>query len=85
MRFFVLHLDENDLTELGRPTNDTLYEIQLLDSHGRAKACGYVGTDEKRLELDGKLVPVAVLEAARRQAPGQGEFVNEDGRSLQPF
>jgi hypothetical protein len=78
--YFVVHLMENDRPSRGQP-----FEIQVLDSEGRAIACGYVGTDDTSLDIEGQVVPAAVLEAARRQVIGQGDYVNERGNSIMPF
>ncbi|MHC4402821.1 MAG: hypothetical protein ACYTG0_24435, partial [Planctomycetota bacterium] len=84
-RYFVMHLSERDLGERGRASSEGQFEIQLLDAEGRAKACGYVGSDETTLEVEGKTVPIAVIEAARQQPVGQGDYVDEQGHSIQPF
>ena len=83
--FFVMHLSERDLSERGRPTRGGQFEIQLLDAKGRAKATGYIGSEETMLEVEGNSVPIAVIEAARRQPVGQGDYVDEQGHSIQPF
>lgn len=79
--FFVLHLEEGS----DRPEKQLAFEVQLLDSQGRAKSCGYLGTTETELVLDGLFVPQAVLDAARRQRPGKGDYVDFQGRPIQPF
>ena len=73
------------LGERGRPSSEEQFEIQLLDAEGRAKVCGYVGSDETTLEVEGKTVPIAVIEAARQQPVGQGDYVDEHRHSIQPF
>lgn len=84
-RFFVMHLSERDLTERGRSSSGQPFEIQLLDAENRAKATGYVGVDEKTLEVEGYSVPMAVIDAARRQTEGQGDYVDGNGNSIPPF
>lgn len=83
--YFVSHLsdrvrDEKKLREHGR-----CFEIQLLDKKGRALASKCIGPNDRRLEIDGRVIPTAVLDAARRQPIGQGDYVNDDGLSIQPF
>jgi len=78
--YFVVHLNERD-----RPADNRQFEIQLLDRQGRATACGYVGPRDARLQIAGHTVPTAVLEAARRQPLGHGDYVNEKGDSVVPF
>jgi hypothetical protein len=46
---------------------------------------GYVGADDDPLEVAGYRVPTAVVQAARRQAAGQGDYVDEQGMSIQAF
>lgn len=84
-KFFVMQLSERGLAERGRRSNEQPFEIQLLDAKDRAKACGYVGADDKTLDIEGYSVPMAVIEAARRQTPGQGDYVDDHGNSIQPF
>ena len=62
-----------------------LFEIQILDSHGRAKFVVYCGESEQELDIQGHIVPGAVLNAARRQPEGKGDYVNEKGESIRPF
>ena len=80
-RYFVVHLTERD----DRPSDELRFEVQLLDSRGRARACGYVGEDDTELVVEGEVVPWAVLDAARRQTYGQGDYVNAEGESVRPF
>jgi hypothetical protein len=80
-RYFVLHLPKDRAKRReGYP-----FQIQILDSRGRARLVGHVGYDEMELEIDGEFVPQAVLEAARRQPDGQGDYVDEMGQSIRPF
>jgi hypothetical protein len=60
-------------------------EIQMLDPAGRARYVGYAGDHETELQIEGYSIPQAVLEAARRQPPGQGDYVNDSGQSISPF
>ena len=84
-RFFVMHLSDRDLAERGRTSREQPFEIQLLDAEDRAKAVGHVGVDEQLLDIDGYCVPFPVIEAARRQATGQGDYVDENGNSIRLF
>lgn len=80
IRFFVCHLDIEE-----RPAPELSYEIQLLDTQGRAVKWAYVSQEMVSLTLDELTVPYAVVEAARRQKPGQGDYVDINGRSISPF
>ena len=80
-RYFVLHLDDRDF----KPSPNVKYEIQILDSKGRAKVSGYVDENQNELEVDGKIIPRAVIEAAQRQQKGKGDYVNEFGESITPW
>ncbi len=78
--FFVSHLEENDC-----PSHGMRYEVQLLNSDGQALACGYLHDSATRLELSGQSIPLPVIEAARKQLIGKGEYVDEAGSSVSPF
>ncbi len=79
-RYFVLHLEESRFVDISK----TPFQIQILDSKGRAKHVGYVGFSEETLNVSGCNVPKAVLEAARRQLKGQGDYVDSEGNNI-PF
>jgi len=58
-------------------------EVQVLDSDGRAKAVGYCRRLDNELEVDGEMIPKAVLDAARRLTLGLGgQYVDSDGHLL---
>lgn len=80
-RYFVLHLGANDPDR----DADRVFEIQILDSKGRAAHVGIVGHAEQKLIIDGKVIPLDVLEAARRQEEGKGDYVDAEGNSINPF
>lgn len=79
-RFFVLHLEERD-----RPSPQYRYEVQLLGADGRAVGWQYVDDASTALEIGGTRIPLPVIEAARRQLIGRGDFVNEEGNPVPPF
>ena len=81
-RYFVFHLNEKDDP---KPRPGAEFEIQILDSKGRAKLLGYIGKTETELDVEGHRVPRSVLEAARRQPIGEGDYVDETGQSIPPF
>ena len=80
-RYFVLHLNDRD-----RPGADSQlsFQIQLLDDLGRSVEEGYVGLEETELRIADRAVPRAVLDAARRQPLGQGDYVDANGESVSP-
>jgi hypothetical protein len=80
-RYFVLHLEVGE----ERPSPELAYEIQILDSSGRARTSGHVGANDTLLVVEGEEVPHAVIEAARRQPYGKGDYVNANGESVSPF
>lgn len=84
-RYFVIHLTERDLIDRGQLSSDKPFEIQVLDTEGRAVVSGYVGREETRFEVAGRPIPKAVIESARNQPLGQGDYVDEHGNSVQPF
>ena len=79
-RYFVAHLEQCD-----RPASDKAYQVQILNSSGRADVWGYVGDADTELIVEGHCVPSAVVTAARRQLLGKGDYVDEDGNSIRPF
>lgn len=88
-RFFVLRLGERD----HRPRPEASYEIQMLDSEGRAKYSVYIDSGGQILTHEANVspsaptltVPRAVIEAVLRQPQGQGDYVDETGKSIPPF
>jgi hypothetical protein len=60
-------------------------EIQLLDSDGRALEIARLDEDSNEAVLGGVPVPQAVIDAARRRALRDGDYVNELGESVPPF
>jgi hypothetical protein len=81
LRFFVSALSPADPEKL----EGFLYEIQILDSHGRGEQAGYLREGDDHLEIEGYVIPRAVIDAARRQREGQGDYVDSEGRTIQPF
>ena len=80
-RFFVLNLGDRDF----RPSPQHEYEVQLLDSNGRAKQVGYLTIDQDKLEIEVMPVPFEVIRAAKEQPVGQGDYVDSKGISIDPF
>jgi hypothetical protein len=78
--FFVSHLQERD-----RPSTGMTYEIQLLNAQGQAVARGYADDLADNLQIQGRSIPLAVIEAARKQPIGKGDYVDEAGSSVSPF
>lgn len=80
-KYFVHHLSERSY----KPSPESKYTVQVLDSSGRSRAEGYFGDDESSLVVEGEVIPTAVLAAARRQPFGKGDNVNADGESVPAF
>ena len=79
-RFFVVHLSETD-----RPSPAQRYEFQKLNSSGQAASVAYATYHDSTIEIDGLLVPKPILDAAKRQPLGVGDYVDETVESLPPF
>jgi len=79
--YFVLRLDSQQSVD----TDGNSYEVQILDQHGCAAAVGYFTDPDAPLTVAQQLIPTAVLYAALRQLPGQGDYVNEAGESILPW
>jgi hypothetical protein len=80
-KYFVMQLADDE----PKRRQGYQYEIQILDSKGRSRVEGYVGSSETELIVDGHTVPKAVIEAARRQPKGKGDYVNKLGQSVDPI
>lgn len=78
--YFVSHLNKSDQLQRGMP-----FEIQVLNSVGQAVACGYVDENTAVFEIQGQLIPIEVINAARQQNVGNGDYVDENGKTLPPF
>jgi hypothetical protein len=77
-RFFVLNCSgRSSLSDPSKP-----FQVQILDSKGRAKYYDYFGADHLSLVIEGYNVPLPVLEAALRQEVGKGDFVDVNGQSI---
>jgi hypothetical protein len=79
--YFVIYLSE---PFSGAPP-DKPYQVQLLNDMGQAIWLGHAGKDEHALIIDDVSIPYPVIDAARRQIKGQGDYVNEFGESIPPF
>ena len=80
-RYFVLRLNADH----PKYSASHMFQVQVLDSRGRSAFVGHVGETETDLRIGNIVIPQAVLEAARRQLAGQGDYVNELGQSIPPF
>jgi hypothetical protein len=79
-RYFVLHLAESQ-----RPAPDLAFQIQQLDKLGATIESVFISESQVEAEIAGVKVPRTVLDAARRQPMGQGDYVDECGRPVRPF
>lgn len=79
-RYFVLHLAD----EWPEKAGGAKYQIQILNESGQAISWGYVGDYETEIVVANHTVPTAVVEAARRQPVGKGDFVDCQGQSIAP-
>jgi hypothetical protein len=61
------------------------FEIQMLNSTGQALGSGYVDDKTANLQIHGRGIPLPVIEAARRQPTGKGDYVDESGKSVPHF
>jgi hypothetical protein len=68
-----------------RPGAFDRFEVQVLDDAGRATSVGNVGEGTTELNIAGRAIPLAVIEAAKRCEEGKGDYVGPDGNSLPPF
>lgn len=70
--------------EQAKGSRETL-EIQVLDSSGRGRFVGRLSDVAETLELGGRAVPAAVLNAAKLLAEGEGRYVGPHGQEVPAF
>ena len=58
------------------------FQVQLLNEDGQAIASEIIEPDTETLNLQGKQVPEAVLQVAKRTTPGDGHYVDARGQLL---
>ncbi len=78
-KYYVLHLPEDQVTSPGNK-----FEIQLVDSLGVTVAFGLISKADSHLELEGEIVPMPVIDAAKKLPIGTGDFVDAAGSSVHP-
>ena len=61
------------------------FEVQLLNSEGQAAGVGFLSADTTTLEINKQCIPLAVLEAAKMRQTNDGDYVDENGKSVPPF
>ncbi len=76
-----MHLPEDEPAR----ADGYVFGVQILNAKGEGELEGYLRADQEYLEIDGNIIPEAVVAAARRQRNGQGDYVDEQGHSLPPF
>lgn len=76
-RYFVMQLGPDD----ARYSSGYRYEIQLCNESLQGVAVILFRGDESRLSVPEFQVPEAVYQAALRQNPGKGDFVDSQGES----
>lgn len=79
-RYFVTYLRDNECKDINKP-----FEIQILDEIGQCIAVSYLSSEQEELIIEGKQIPNAVIQAAKKQPIGKGDYVNECGKSIFPF
>ena len=84
-RYFVLHLSASEMGTNDYPEIDKPYSIQILDNEGKGIESGVVGESDGTLIIGRHVVPKAVIDAARRQPLGKGDYIDENGRRIVPF
>ncbi len=78
--FYVLHLKSRDKRRL----EGKIFQIQVIDENGLAISFGYISEEDNKLIIDDCLVPAKVIEAAKRQNIGCGDFVDMNGEQVLP-
>jgi len=61
-----------------------VYQIQVVDTFGRATAFAYLGAEQESIEVGDQMTPQAVIKAVRELPPGVGQFVDAEGHILAP-
>jgi hypothetical protein len=80
-RYFVLCYDESD----PEYREGFRYEIQLLNDDGEAGGVIQLSDEETRISIPGYDIPLKVIEAAKSQEKGSGDYVNSGGECVRPF
>jgi hypothetical protein len=68
-----------------RPDSNQRLEVQVLNDDGMAVIVGYFDDSTGELAVGTVTIPWLVLDAAKRKADGQGDYVGPDGVTMRPF
>ncbi|NLI47387.1 MAG: SMI1/KNR4 family protein [Acidobacteria bacterium] len=68
-----------------QPERRQRIEIQVLDDAGKAEAVGYIDEETDSLEINGVVIPWEILQVAQSKDYGQGDYVDSEGNSIEPF
>ena len=79
-RFYIRHVPD----DWPGKDSDKKYTIEIVDQFGRAISWGHIGDKESTLLIGDIEIPKAVIDSARRQPLGCGDFVDADGKQFLP-
>ena len=69
-----------------RPTMLPPFAIQVLaPGGGPTEAIAFIGEQDTEATLDGRAVPHAVIDAAKRLSEGEGLYLDANGEPVEPF
>jgi hypothetical protein len=80
VRFFNLKLSQEEAVKLGGH-----FEIQLLDSRGRASAVVYANSPIEKVVIENKEYSGVILKKGGEISEGKGLYVDESGNEISPF
>jgi hypothetical protein len=62
------------------------FAIQALaPGGGPTESIAFIGEQDTHATLEGRAVPPAVIEAAKRLSEGEGLYLDADGEPVEPF
>ena len=65
--------------------SDDLCEIQVCDDEGRGELVVSVSTMDTYAEVEGRVIPSAVIRAVQCLAVGRSDYCDAEGNRLDPF
>ena len=86
-RYWILHMEERDRQPNAvRPTMLPPFAIQALaPGGGPTEAITFIGEQDTEATLEGRPVPPALIEAAKRLSEGEGLYLDANGEPVEPF
>jgi hypothetical protein len=65
--------------------SDDLCEIQICDEEGRGEFVVSISAGDTQAEVEGRVIPLAVIKAVQCLAIGRSDYCDSGGNRLDPF